>query len=946
MNCKGLFTTVLLTIAMMLPWSSVMAAEDVRVPENRVIYEVFVRNFSPEGNFKGVEAQIPRLKQLGVDVVWLMPIYKLGDIGKWGTYSSPYAIKDYKAIDPDNGSAADLRSLISTIHANGMEIWFDWVGNHTSKDNVWVSSHPEYYGNNFYSPNGWSDVYQLDVNNAAMHEAMIDAMQYWVTEFDIDGYRCDYASGPSEEFWRKATSRVLKNGKRIAWLAEDDSKPELVSKGYFDYNYAWAFHDRLMDQTRGINLNNLRNECANLHNESAYKGRSRMVYLTNHDVVQDKGGTEDRIFGRYLKPMTVLQFTVYGMPLLYNGQEIQYKSEAVPLSEKKTIDWGNADTSMTQLITTLASLKHTEPALRTGSQNGSYTNLSTSNDNNIMAYRRSLGDSHVIVALNYSDNSQNFTFSTSLPAGTYKDVFTGKTINAANPGQITLPALGYAVFVKTDGQGGGDDPDPVIPAEKANIHIANFTGWDNVYLYAWADDRPDIFGTWGGMSPSSIKSINGTDYLVFTTDATGSYNIIFNNGTDKLADFEVNVENGKDYYFAAYSDGMKALDPGETPTPPDPDTPDPDDPDPVVPGHTSIYIANSTGWDNVYLYAWGDGEIFGTWPGATASSTRNINGTDYLVFTTESTGNYNLIFNNNSSQLADYALNIENGKEYYFSAESNGMKAVNPGDMPTPPDPDTPDPDDPDPVVTDNDYINLYVRNLTSWGTVKVYAWANGSPELYGGWPGASALGQRIIDGEEYLIFELPKSETTYNFIFSNNGSDNEKHEGLSFTPGNDTFVTLSGNGASLAEAPAATRHTIYVGNNTGWSNLYIYAWADGKPEFFGGWPGTKASATVTVNGASYLAFPFYDTENLYNLIFTDGSKQYDAMTAIPDHDIFVVAGPDKVESGATADIASDDIAAGNTAPVYYNLQGMRVDNPANGIFIEVRGNTSRKVLL
>ncbi len=134
------------------------AAEDVRIPENRVIYEIFVRNFSPEGNFKGVEAQVPRLKELGVDVVWLMPIYKLGDIGKWGTYSSPYAVKDYKAIDPDNGTAEDLRSLISAIHANGMEVWFDWVGNHTSKDNVWVEEHPSFYGKSFTSPNGWTSI--------------------------------------------------------------------------------------------------------------------------------------------------------------------------------------------------------------------------------------------------------------------------------------------------------------------------------------------------------------------------------------------------------------------------------------------------------------------------------------------------------------------------------------------------------------------------------------------------------------------------------------------------------------------------------------------------------------------------------------------------------------------------------------------------------------------
>lgn len=324
---RAILISVLMSLA--LPLAPAKGAEYTRTPENRVIYEVFVRNFSPEGNFKGVEQQIPRLKELGIDVIWLMPIYLLGEEGKWGTYSSPYAIRNYKEIDPANGSAADLHSLINTIHQAGMEVWFDWVGNHTSKDNVWVSTHPEYYGYNFYSPNGWNDVYQLDVNCAAMHDAMIDAMQYWVDEFDIDGYRCDFASGPSEEFWSKATSRVLKNGKRIAWLAEDNLKPELVSKGYFDYNYAFEFYyDGLKRFADGGSLSGLRDACRALHSNSAYMGRSRMVYTSNHDIVQDLGGTEDRHLHKYLKPLTVLQFTVYGMPLLYNGQEIQHKSGA------------------------------------------------------------------------------------------------------------------------------------------------------------------------------------------------------------------------------------------------------------------------------------------------------------------------------------------------------------------------------------------------------------------------------------------------------------------------------------------------------------------------------------------------------------------------------------------------------------------------------------------
>ena len=507
---------------------SSVAADEVRIPENRVIYECFVRNFSSEGTFKGVERQVDRLADLGVDVIWLMPIYKLGDKDKIGAYSSPYAVKDYKAVNPDMGSEADLRSLISKCHAAGMEVWFDWVGNHTSTDNVWVSSHPEYYGNRFTHPYGWNDVYQLDVNNAAMHEAMIDAMQYWVSNFDIDGYRCDYASGPSEQFWQKATSRVLKNGKRIGWLAEDDSRPELVSRGYFDYNYAWAFHDRLLDFAGNGNVQNLRNACTELNSGSAYNGRSRMVYLSNHDVVQDKGGTEDRLFGKYLRPLTVLEFTVYGMPLLYNGQEIGYSSGSVSLGEKRSINWNNPDQEMTALIKTLAEVKHSQPALRTSSMNGSYSNLTTDHDNAVLAYKRSYGSDNVVVMLNMTSFAQTFSVTSNLPQGTYRDVFSGAVVDFSRPGTFSLPATGYSLWVSAPGA--TPTPGETQPTQSSTIYVQNNSGWGNVYLYGWANGEPEILGGWPGMKSTGTRIIDGIEFLTFPIPYCNvSYNFIFNN---------------------------------------------------------------------------------------------------------------------------------------------------------------------------------------------------------------------------------------------------------------------------------------------------------------------------------------------------------------------------------------------------------------------------------
>ena len=442
------------------------------IPENRVIYEVFVRNFSPEGNLKGVEKQIPRLKELGVDVVWLMPIYELGDTGRWGAYSSPYAIKNYTEIDPDNGSKEDLRDLVETIHDYGMEIWFDWVANHTSMDNIWVSTHPEFYtkkDDDFVHPFGgaWRDVYELDRDNEAMQDEMVKCMQYWVDNFGIDGFRCDYASGPSPELWKKASERVLKDGKRVAWLAEDSSKPSLLKNGYFDYNYCWDFQEKVLKKFANEpnpNLDALRKACELLANTgltvgetkapddtiaNPYEGRSRMVYLVNHDVLQDQGGSEDIVYHKYLKPLTVLQFTVYGMPLIYNGQEIQYKSGGrVSLAEKTPIEWSRPDTAMTALIKTLAFLKHTQPALRTGRQSGTLTNLETTDDSSVYAYIRALGDNNMVVMLNFSDEDESFSIPSGLPTGQYRDALGGQKVDFSSASSFTLPALGAAVFVK------------------------------------------------------------------------------------------------------------------------------------------------------------------------------------------------------------------------------------------------------------------------------------------------------------------------------------------------------------------------------------------------------------------------------------------------------------------------------------------------------------------
>ena len=869
-------------MAMMVP-CSFSAGAISHQPENRVIYEVFVRNFSQEGNFKGVEAQIPRLKELGVDVVWLMPIYTPGEEGRWGTYSSPYAVRDYKGLDPDYGTAADFRSLVNAIHENGMEIWLDWVANHTSKDNVWTKSNPGFYGSSFVSPNGWNDVYQLDFSNSAMHDAMIDAMQYWVDEFDVDGFRCDYASGPTSEFWSKATQRVLKNGERVAWLAEDDSKPELVSNGWFDYNYAWYFHDRLLDFARGGTVDNLRNECLNLHNEEAYRGRSRMVYLSNHDVVQDKGGTEVTLFHKYLRPLTVLEFTVFGMPLIYNGQEIGYNpGGSVSLAEKTPIDWSNPDSRTTELIRTLSNLKHTQPALNTGHTTGTLINH-TATDPNVYVYERRQGDESVVVMLNFNDSQKTFSISGNLPGFTGKDAFTGNTGRMAAGESFTLPAQGYAVYVK-DGEG-GDLPIVTIP-DTYNIYIKDETGWNDLYLYAYVDGAPSIFGEWPGIKVAETEVVDGVSYKVIRNVSA----------TDIEQTFIANDNNGNQVDIAGLytiTENVYLTVGGTQPEEP-------------TSSAYNIYIKDETGWNDLYLYAYVEDapSIFGEWPGVKVTDTEVIDGITYKVIKniTATEVPQNLIVNNNAGEQIDLP-------GAYTITENIFVSASHPA---------------------------IYLLDNSGWDNLYLYAWGAGIPEMFGGWPGVEATEKVGIDGVEYLKVSFPEEAAMPSNLIFNNG-DGVQFDGPTLDHIGSIYIKVEGDSFIVSDVPFPV-YNIYIEDKTGWDRLYLYAYSNEEASLFGEWPGVEVSETVTIGDTRFKVvrnLPASDTEHSFIIHNNSGEQQdIDGIHTLTKHLYFAsVSGVDSVES-------SDDVVV-----EYYNLQGMRILNPGKGIYICRKGNKVFKVV-
>lgn len=415
---------------------------------NKVIYELNIRNFSAAGTIAAVEDKLDYLEDLGVDIIWLMPIHPSGVKNKNGSLGSPYAVKDYKAVSPDYGTLADLRSLVTAAHEKGMEIWLDWVANHTAWDHDWVTTHIDYYATNGsgqrpYSPNGWLDVIQLDFNNANMRAAMIDAMKYWVEQADIDGFRCDYATGVPLTFWQEAKTVINSIKPEFTWLAEGDLPSYMA---VFDYDFAWGFNTALNNFGKSKDVAALRTACEKLYSHTSYSNAARMVYLTNHDL-NAYDGTEFARYGSFVAPLTVLEFTIYDMPLIYNGQEIGY-NQSMGLFDYAKISWTPVpNQSINTLIKKLTRLKRTTLALESGANRGTLL-FYTMSAGDVLCYSREKGGSQVIVMLNFSAMAKDVTFNGTTPSGTFKDYFKNETVTVNSASSFSLPANGYVVLIK------------------------------------------------------------------------------------------------------------------------------------------------------------------------------------------------------------------------------------------------------------------------------------------------------------------------------------------------------------------------------------------------------------------------------------------------------------------------------------------------------------------
>ena len=430
-----------------------VAATHPEWSRNAVIYEVNVRQYTPEGTLAALQRHLPRLDSLGVDMLWIMPVQPIGKKNRKGVLGSYYSIADYRAINPEFGTASDFKSLVDAAHALGMKVILDWVPNHSAFDHPWTTEHKDYYTlradgsisnarDNEGRETDWTDVAELNYDNPALRRAMIGEMKWWLETMNIDGFRCDVAGGVPLDFWNAAVAELKAVRPDLFMLAEAED-PKL--HGSFDMTYGWELHHLLNEIAQGkaptSALDNYFAKQARAFEPAAY----RMYFTSNHDE-NSWSGTEFERMGENHLPAFVLAATVQGsMPLLYTGQEVSLRKR-LRFFEKDTVDWNGP--SLASFYRSMFDLKHLVPALANGAWGGAQTTLRTSGGERVYAFTRDRDTSSVFVAVNFADAPARVSYEGLPRPGAYTDWFNKSRVELSASGTVEIPAHGYRVLVR------------------------------------------------------------------------------------------------------------------------------------------------------------------------------------------------------------------------------------------------------------------------------------------------------------------------------------------------------------------------------------------------------------------------------------------------------------------------------------------------------------------
>ncbi len=438
------------------------------VMESAVIYEVNIRQYSPEGTFNAFTKDIPQLKDLGVKVVWLMPMYPISMKNRKATgdksieditdtierkkyLGSYYSISDYSAVNPNFGTMEDFDKLVETAHENGMYVILDWVANHTGWDHGWITEHPEYYtkdkngeitdpiNDETGEPWGWTDVADLNFDNEGLRKAMKEEMMFWVREHNIDGYRADAAHSVPTDFWEDV-SADLRNVKPVFMLAEAESPKDLFHNA-FEMGYNWEGHHLMNEIAQGKKTAKDWDDYMKKIDTTFEDDDYLMNFVTNHDENSWAGTVKERM-GDASEAMLAMSYTIPGMPLIYSGQEYDM-DKRLRFFEKDTIPHQKG--KVYPILEKLGKLKNENPALHGGKKAASYKTLETSNQEKVLAFERNGGGSDLVYLANMSDQPVKFNVKFS---GDFKDYMSDSDMKIEENQEMEFQPWEYKILTK------------------------------------------------------------------------------------------------------------------------------------------------------------------------------------------------------------------------------------------------------------------------------------------------------------------------------------------------------------------------------------------------------------------------------------------------------------------------------------------------------------------
>ena len=395
-----------------------------------VLYEMNVRQLTPEGTLRAAAARLEFLRDLGVDAVWLMPIYPIGEKNRKGTLGSYYSIRDYCAVNPELGTMDDFDDFVAEAHRLGMKVLMDWVANHTSRDARWIAGKPASWYERDASgepavPWDWTDTAKLDYANRDVWEAQTAAMEFWIARHAVDGFRCDMAMLVPIEFWQYAAARLRRVKPDLFLLAEAEQR-NLFDDGVFDACYGWEMHHLLNDVAQQrVRVTALR-DWLRADRRRYPRSAMRLAFTSNHDE-NSWNGSEFARMGAARGIMAAVTFVVPGgLPLIYTGQEVGYDHSFAFFDRDPIPAESYRANAYTEFYRRLTELRHANPALAAGGRGGDMVEISNNAEDCLMTFVREVPGNQVVAVMNLSPYAIETDYYTGIYAGMYTDALTGR----------------------------------------------------------------------------------------------------------------------------------------------------------------------------------------------------------------------------------------------------------------------------------------------------------------------------------------------------------------------------------------------------------------------------------------------------------------------------------------------------------------------------------------